>query len=160
MEGALLAFAGWLDAAGVRQWASATPWVYPAANVLHVLGVALLVGGIGIVDLRMAGLWRNLPVAPLSRALTPVAVAGLLILVASGLVLFAADAAALAVSWVFRLKLVFVAAALLNALIFRAAWQRRIEAGAEIPLQARVSAFLSLLVWLTVATLGRLIAYV
>lgn len=159
MEPALLALAGWLDTAGMRHWASATPWVYPAANVLHVIGVAALVGAIGIVDLRVAGLWRALPAEVLSRALTPIAVAGFVILVLSGFVLFAADGAALAASAVFRLKLAMLAAAIINAAAFRVAWQGRVEAGLERPFAARISAMLSLLLWLTIATLGRLIAY-
>ena len=159
MESALLALAGWLDNAGIRHWASATPWVYPAANVLHVLGVAMLVGAIGIVDLRVAGLWRALPIEALSRALTPIAVAGFVVLVLSGFILFAADGAALAVSAVFRLKLVMLAAAIINAATFRLVWQGRVDAGMVRPFAARVSAVLSLLLWLTVATLGRLIAY-
>ena len=79
MESVLLALAGWLETVGLRQWANATPWVYPLANVLHVVGVVLLIGGIGVVDLRVAGLWRRLPLVALSRALTPIAVAGLVI---------------------------------------------------------------------------------
>ena len=74
MESVLLALAGWLETVGLRQWANATPWVYPLANVLHVVGVVLLIGGIGVVDLRVAGLWRRLPLVALSRALTPIAV--------------------------------------------------------------------------------------
>ncbi len=160
MESALLAFAGWLDAAGARQWASATPWVYPAANVLHVIGVVLLVGGIGVVDLRVIGLWRRLPAVALSRALTPIAVAGLALQAASGLILFAADGAALAGSGVFRLKLLLIVAALANAAAFRAAWRRRPDKSGFIARPvARLSALLSIALWLAVATAGRLIAY-
>ncbi|HVJ02430.1 MAG TPA: hypothetical protein VM662_09620 [Sphingomonas sp.] len=159
MEAALLAWAQWLDAAGVRQWASGGAWVYPVANTLHLLGLVMLVGAIGVVDLRLAGLWRGLPVASLSRALTPVALAGLAILVASGTVLFAADGEALARSATFHRKLVLIALALANALAFRLAWQGRAEAGAPLPALGRAMAAASLLLWLSVGTLGRMIAY-
>lgn len=159
MEAALLGWAGWLEAASVSQWARGSGWVYPVANSFHLLGLVMLVGGIGVVDLRIAGLWRGLPVAPLSRALTPIALAGLAILAVSGTVLFAADAAALARSATFHRKLVLIALALGNALVFRLAWQRRVEAGGSVPWLARVMAALSLLLWLAVGTLGRWIAY-
>ena len=160
MESVLLALAGWLETVGLRQWANATPWVYPLANVLHVVGVVLLIGGIGVVDLRVAGLWRRLPLVALSRALTPIAVAGLVIQASSGLILFAADGETLAGSATFRLKLLLIAAALANAVAFRAAWRRRPNklGFASLPI-ARLSALLSILLWFSVAAAGRLIAY-
>lgn len=155
MEAALLTLAGALEAAGVSQWSRASPWVYPVTNIFHLLGLVLLVGGIGIVDLRTLGLWRSIPLLDLSRALTPFAIAGLLLQVASGTILFAADGMALARSDTFQLKLVLVALALANALAFRRLW-RRSEAP---PLAARAMAGASLLLWLWVGALGRLIAY-
>ena len=157
MEAALLALAGWLNAIGLAEWARMNPWAYPWANVLHILGLVLLVGGIGIVDLRIAGLWRGLPLIELSRALTPVAITGLLVQATSGLVLFAADGPALAGSGVFHAKLVLIALALGNAFAFRFG-QRGARGGSPAAL-ARVSAVVSLGLWLTIATLGRLIAY-
>lgn len=156
----LLALAGWFDEIGLRDWASATPWAYPAANVAHVLGLAMLLGTIAILDLRVAGLWRKLPLSELSRALTPVAASGLVVLAVSGIILFAADGTALAASSTFRIKLLLVLLALANAAIFRLLWQRQAERrGGSAPRIARVSAAGSLALWLGVATLGRLIAY-
>ena len=159
MEAALLAFAGWLDAAGVSQWARSGTWPYPVANTLHLLGLVMLVGAIGVVDLRIAGLWRTIPAGQLSRALTPVAIAGLVILATAGVVLFAADGAALARSTTFHRKLVLIGLALANAIAFRLLWQKRIEAGEEAPPIARAMAGLSILLWLSVGALGRWIAY-
>lgn len=160
MEGALLGFAQWLDAVGVGPWARGSAWVYPLVNCLHLLGLVMLVGGIGVVDLRLAGLWRSLPAAELSRALTPLAITGLAVLVLSGSALFAADGAALARSVTFHRKLVLIALALANALLFRLIWQRRVEAGGEVPsLIGRTSAAASLGMWLGAGALGRLIAY-
>ncbi len=66
----------------------------------------MLVGGIGILDLRLAGLFRRIPVEALSSALTPIALAGLVLMIPSGATMFAADAAALVNSATFRLKLI------------------------------------------------------
>lgn len=160
MEAALLGLAGWLEAAGVSGWSRGSAWVYPVANTVHLLGLVMLVGAIGVVDLRLAGLWRSLPAAELSRALTPVAIAGLAILAASGVLLFAADGAALARSDTFHRKLVLIGFALANALAFRLLWHRRIATGEELPPPlARGMAGLSLLLWLAVGTTGRWIAY-
>ena len=149
----LLLAAAWLDAAGVKAWAGGPPYAW--INVLHLLGLVMLVGGIGAVDLRVAGLWRTLPLPALSRALTPVAVAGLLLQVAGGTLLFAADGRTLAASPVFQAKLVLVALALANALVFRLLW-RDLD---RPPPMARVMAIGSLALWLAVGALGRLIAY-
>ncbi|UZK66080.1 DUF6644 family protein [Sphingomonas sp. M1-B02] len=155
MEAALLGLAGRLDSTGLNAWASGSAWAYPLANSIHLLGLVMLVGGIAVVDLRLAGLWTRLPARELSRALTPVAIAGLAILVASGTILFAADATALASSATFHRKLVLIGLALANAALFRWLWKR----GAMPAALVRALAVSSLLLWLAVGTLGRLIAY-
>lgn len=154
MEAALAAFATWLDGAGLRGWAGGA--AYPYVNTVHLLGLVMLIGAIGVVDLRVAGAWRRLPARALSRALTPVAIAGLLILIASGVLLFAADGATLARSGVFKVKLVLIALALANALLFRRWRGERID---RPPPAARLMALLSLALWLAVGTAGRFIAY-
>lgn len=121
----------------------------------------LLVGGIGLVDLRLAGLLRALPVAPLLAALTPLAVAGFILLVASGSIMFAADARSLVGNPMFARKLAMIALALANAGLFAALWRARAAAWRDrIPAAARLSGVASLLFWLLAAGFGRLIAYV
>lgn len=141
-------------------WAAQSAFAYPIANVVHLLGLVMLVGGIGILDLRLAGLFRGLPVAPLSRALTPLALGGLALMVPSGATMFAADAEALVRSTTLQWKLILILLALANALAFRLLWGRRIERwDEEPPLAGRVMALASIGAWLAVATLGRWIAY-
>ncbi|WP_374405653.1 hypothetical protein [Pelagerythrobacter sp.] len=160
MESLLLALNGWLDGIGLVDWARGSAVVYPIANVLHILGLVMLVGAIAVVDLRIAGLWRRLPLEPLSHALTPIAIAGLLVQGASGLVLFAADGEALATSTTFQLKLILLALAVLNALSFRFRWRRKRPGALAQPSPIeRASALFSLFVWVCIAILGRLIAY-
>ena len=70
--------------------ARSTTWLYPLANLVHVLGAALLVGAIAVFDvqvLRRAGNLRTL-----ARATLPIAIAGLVIQLASGLILLSAEA--------------------------------------------------------------------
>ena len=145
--------ATWLDSAGVRAWAGGDR--YPWINTLHLLGLVMLIGGIGIVDLRLAGAWPSLPAVQLSRALTPIAASGLVVMAITGVLLFAADGATLAASAVFRAKLILIAAALANALTFRLLWKDH----PPDTFTARAMAIVSLGLWLAVGACGRLIAY-
>ena len=152
----LESFAAMVEASELGAFARGSSWAYPAANLVHLLGLVLLLGGIGLVDLRLAGMFQSLPLEPLIRALTPLAIGGIVLMAVSGPILFSADATALARSATFGWKLLLIAAALLNALTFR--WMRRGKVGEAGALE-RLMAVTSLALWLTVAALGRMIAY-
>lgn len=144
-----------VEASAIGSFVRESSWAYPTANLAHLLGMILLVGGIGLLDLRLVGFFRSLPLGAVVRSLTPLAVAGLLLMLASGPLLFAADAGALVRSDFFVWKLALIAIALANALAFRWMWR-----GASEPVAGlRAMALLSIGLWLTVAALGRLIAY-
>jgi hypothetical protein len=130
------------------------------ANLVHLLGLVMLIGGIGIVDLRLIGFARSVPLAPLARFLTPVAIVGLALLVASGFFLFAADAGKLFHSTVFRWKVTVLSIAIVNVILFEALWGRRFGCWTTGPPFTTVAmAAASIGLWLLTATLGRLIAY-
>lgn len=134
---------------------------YPVANLTHLLGLILLVGPIALLDLRMLGAGRAQIAADVaSRALTPFAVVGLVLLLSSGVLLFAADARSLAVSTVVLVKLALVALGVANAILFRALWRRRfVDWDERPPIFGKLQAAGSIALWLMVAALGRLIAY-
>jgi hypothetical protein len=159
-------------AAGAPGWAIAlqdsafafalrdSSWIYPAANLVHILGLALLVGSILAMDLRLLGAARWIPIEHLSRLLTPMSIVGLCCSFASGVILFSADAAALAPNPIFQLKMCFLAFALGNAVLFRLLWQKRLVSWQDrMPVPARLQALASGLAWLLVGSSGRLIAY-
>lgn len=149
-----------LEASPLGAWARGSDLAYPVANLVHLLGLVLLVGGIGLLDLRLTGLFRGLPVETLSRVLTPLAIAGLVLLGLGGAVMFSADATALFASTVFRWKVALIALALANAAAFRWLWRRRMARwDVDPPPAGRVMAAGSLGLWLIVAGLGRWIAY-
>jgi hypothetical protein len=133
-----------------------SPGLYPAVNLAHLAGLVLLVGGIGVLDLRIAGLARAIPVQALSRLCTPVAIVGLLLMLASGALMFSADAVPLIGSRVFQLKMTLLAVALANALLFRRLYGGLAREPGPL---ARIMAVASIGLWLTVAALGRLIGY-
>ena len=136
-------------------------WLYPFGNVLHVLGVALFVGSIVTLDLRLLGFGRGYVSAQgASKLLTPVAVIGILLLVPGGLIIFIADAGPLAANTLLQLKFALIAAGLINAWLFRRHWNLKLgDWDAVSPGGGRAQTVLSLAIWLVVPTLGRLIAY-
>jgi hypothetical protein len=152
----------WLESSAVavamRQWL----WLYPAVEVLHIAGIAALVGGAVMFDLRLLGVSRGLPVAALAAHLLPWARIGLGMVVISGALMFTAHATEWAQNPAFRVKLLLIAAAGLNAWAFHrwpfravARWDRDRAA----PAHARVAALLSMVLWLSVIACGRLLAY-
>jgi cytochrome bd-type quinol oxidase subunit 2 len=146
-----------LDTSGLGQGIRASLWIYPAANVLHVVGVTAFVSAVVVMDLALAGRLGGTDRARLARAAQRVAFALFAVVVASGLVLFAAEASHLALNRVFQIKMLLIAAALLNALVIgRTAFARAERGEAAGP---GVSIALSLALWFLVVAAGRLIAY-
>jgi hypothetical protein len=144
-----------VEASALGVWMRESADAYPVANLVHLLGLVMLLGAIGIADLRVAGAFRALPLRATVTALTPIGAGGLILLLLSGPLLFAADATALVRSDIFVRKLVLIGLALGNALLFRWSWRRGGEPGPAL----RIGAIVSLLLWIGVAALGRLIAY-
>jgi hypothetical protein len=136
-------------------------WLYPAANVAHVMGIVLVVGPVLAFDFRLLGLTRSGSIRDLARVLLPWSLAGLALAVPAGLVLFASDSTALLTNPAFRLKLLLLALAGSNAVALHASGALRgLPDGSGVPLRPRLHAALSVLLWLAVIACGRMIAYV
>ena len=108
-----------LNASALSQSLRASVWLYPIVNTGHVLGIALLFGGIAPLDLRLLGCWREVALAPLVRVLVPMAMTGLGLAVTTGALLFATRPGDYIFEPVFLVKLALLAAAILNALALR-----------------------------------------
>jgi uncharacterized membrane protein len=137
-------------------------WLYPIVQIVHISGFVLLVGAVATFDLRLLGFVASTPVRALGRSLLPWAWAALLLVVPSGVAMFSAHATEFAANPAFRVKLVLLVSAAINALIFHnsvfrsvAAWDQHVRT----PRAAKASAVLSLAIWLGVISCGRLIAY-
>lgn len=149
-----------LETSGFGEAMRSSAVLYPAANVIHVIAVLLLVGPIVALDLRLIGFARGIDAAALDRYLTRFAYVALPIVVVTGFALFSADATALAGNVAFRTKLLLVAAGLVNALAFRLIWRRRLASWKAVPpLLGRAQPAASVLIWLAAVASGRLIAY-
>jgi len=137
-------------------------WLYPIVEIVHLTGIALLVGSIAILDLRLLGLTRSLPVRRLASHILPWTAASFLLIVPSGLSMFVAHAGDFIQSPVFVLKICLILTAGVNAAVFHAGVFRGAadwDVNRPSPAAARVSAALSLLLWISVIACGRLLAY-
>jgi len=138
----------------------ASPALYPAVEILHIIGFVVLVGSILALDLRLLGLARAIPIQPMAQLLLPLSRVGFGLAISMGFLLFSADASHVVRNPAFQSKLLLIAAALVNIAIAHAGpWRRIAHWGAEVPGGAKVTALLSLLLWLGVVCAGRLIAY-
>ena len=137
-----------------------SPVLYPAAEILHIIGFVLLVGSIIALDLRLLGIGRAIAIQPLARLLLPLSRIGFVIAIGMGFLLFSADAAHVVRNPAFQAKLLLIAAALVNILVAHAGpWRRLAGWNGAAPAGAKATAFASLLLWLSALTAGRLIAY-
>lgn len=137
-------------------------WVFPAGEVLHFIGMALLIGVIGAIDLRVLGVARGIPLAALHRFL-PWAFVGFALNVMTGATFFCGDPHAFASNLAFRLKMFLILLAGLNALWFQLSVFIDLEkwgAGIEASKKARIISALSLVIWVGVITLARFIPFV
>lgn len=132
-------------------------WFYAALNATHVFGVALLVGAIVPLDLRLLGAWPGVPRPALARVLVPMAAAGLAIAVCAGGLLFSARAVEYAALSVFRLKLALVLAGAGAAIVFHARYGWGFETAR--PRVRAAHALLSMACWIGALVAGRFIAF-
>ncbi len=152
--------AGLIEASAPARLLRQGLWLYPFVSILHVLGVALLFGAIAVLDLRLLGLWRRLPVPELAGLALPVAVTGLALALLSGPLLFSVEAQDYIVNPFFWSKLTVVVLGLLNVLLLHrsAAWRAAGE-GNGSSARLRLGGVASLACWLVAIAAGRLIAY-
>ena len=138
----------------------ASPFLYPAAEILHILGFVLLVGSIVALDLRLLGAGRTIPIRPMAQLLLPISRFGFALAICMGFLLFSADAAHVVGNPAFQAKLLLIAAALINIVLAHAGpWRRAAIWRTEAPGSAKLTALLSLLLWVGAVVAGRLIAY-
>ncbi|MBK9360479.1 MAG: hypothetical protein IPM99_04690 [Rubrivivax sp.] len=130
------------------------PWAYPALEVVHIVGIALLLGNLVALELRVWGTAATLPVAALARLALSLSVAGFGLAAASGLLMFSSQPGDLLANRAFVVKIGLLMAAGTNAALFHArGGLQRLDA------LARAQTVLSLGLWLGMIITGRWIAY-
>ena len=136
-------------------------WGWPSVESLHFIGLSLLIGAVGLYDLRMLGLARGVPMGALHR-LIPWGVGGYVLNVATGLLFVTSAPDQYLYNPAFQVKLALMAVAGLNVLFFYRFVFRRVVgslADDRAPAAARVAAAVSLACWIGVIVCGRLITY-
>ncbi|MCZ8088723.1 MAG: DUF2214 domain-containing protein, partial [Rhodobacteraceae bacterium] len=129
-------------------------------NATHILGLALLIGSILPLDLRLAGAFSRTPLPVIAPLLRGTALVGLTLAVLTGFALFTANPVEYAGNPAFRIKLALFAAALVNAaLVTRGQAWAQVLSGASPPPALRLMAMLSALLWLGVLLAGRWIGF-
>jgi uncharacterized protein DUF6644 len=144
--------------AAIRQ----SSFAYMAANVGHILALAVFAGAVAVMDLRMAGAFAATSPGYVLRAARRVVILGFLGLALTGAVLFTAEASHVIMNPVFQVKLALIGLGLANVALFEwftAPKVRDLPPQAPLPGAARTSGILSIVVWLAVAACGRSIAY-
>lgn len=135
-------------------WLASHPWAYPALEVVHIVGIALLLGNLVLLELRVWGAAPALPLRPLARLSLTLVVLGFALIGASGLTMFASQPAELLSNSSFLWKMGVIACAGANAALFHARGGLARADGI-----ARLQTALSLGLWLGAIILGRWIAY-
>ena len=145
-----------LEGLALAEWLRYSRFGYATVSALHVFGIALLVGAIVPLDLRLLGLWSTIELRSLYRVLSRVAASGLVVAVASGALLFATRASEYAALDLFLVKIALIASG--------AAFAAGLHFGVDLPrlgrARQRAAGALSLLNWPTVLLCGRLLAFV
>jgi hypothetical protein len=138
-------------------------WLFPSLETIHVLALAVVVGSIAMVDLRLLGFSSSrVSVTRLSRDTLPFTWAAFAIAVLSGGALFVSNATTYIQAWPMLIKLGLIVVAGANMLLFHHFVYRSVDSWdhGNAPTAAKIAGGLSLIFWFAVVALGRWIAFV
>lgn len=138
-------------------------WTYAGVNLAHIIGIAMTFGAVLLLDLRLLGLWRQVPLAPVATIAAPMVRAGFLLAAVSGVALLSANATEYVGNPFLLIKFPAMGLGVANALLLQrtSAWRaipgRDLTAGEQR--QLAWLAAVSLACWTTTVTAGRMIGY-
>lgn len=158
----LQAFTDWVQNCAVGQAMGASPDLFPLVESLHVLFVAVMMGTIAFVDLRLMGLINlERPVSKTLREMLPFTVGSFLVVVITGTLLWTAHPMQYLQNGPFIAKMVLLVAAGVNILVFHGTTQRSISRWdlGKVPLRVLLAGSTSLLLWIAVVACGRWIGF-
>ena len=157
----MMEFLAALENSGFGTWLRESPsiWAYPAVLTLHTIGLGVLVGGNAVLDLRLLGWGKAIPLEPLER-LFPIMWGGFWVNAISGIALFVGDATTKGTTWVFMTKLAIIVVGVVLLMALRRTVYRRGAAMAIETPTSRALAATSLVLWFLAIVTGRYMAYV
>ena len=138
-------------------------WTYGIVNLTHILGVASLFGAVLVLDLRLLGCWRSVPLSSITRPTVPVATTGFIVAATSGLFLITTNGSEYVGNPVLLIKFPAILLGIANVAILNRipAWKARDTRALTLTEQRQLSVFgaVSLACWLTAIGAGRMIGY-
>ena len=138
-----------------------SPWGWPIAESIHFIGLSMLIGAVGLFDLRMLGFVKTIPLAAMHK-LVPFGVAGFLLNVTTGVMFITTVPDQSLYNPAVQSKFLFLAAAGINMLLFYLLCYRQVSATHATTTaltKAKIFALISLTCWLGVIACGRLITF-
>ena len=157
-------FLQWLESTPLAIAISESSWLFPGIESVHVLAIALVVGSITMVDLRLLNLnLRERPVGELIAEVLPWTWASFAVAACSGALMFSSNATHYWGTVPFRAKMLLLILAGINMLAFHATIHRSVATwglGPTTPPGAKISGAVSLGLWIGVVTLGRWVGFV
>jgi len=149
-----------LETTGIALWLRESPsiWSFPTVLTLHTAGLMVVVGACWVLDIRLLGITRNVPLSAF-RWVFPAIAVGLVINVVTGVLLFIKNATVWGASIPFFVKMGLVVGAAATVLPLRSYVLRSGETQLEVSGKARTLAIASIVVWAAATIAGRLLAY-
>ncbi len=155
-------FAVWVKSTDASWAVTHYAWMWATSEILHFIGMSILFGCIGVLDLRMLGLWKQPPVAAVN-SLVRWGILGFLINAVTGLLFFVGEPLQYIDNPAFFWKMLFIFLAGWNVALFYvtgvADEVEALEEGDEAPVSAKVVAGTSLFLWIGVMFFGRMLPY-
>jgi len=154
-------FAAWVESTPISRALFGMSWLWPACESLHFIGLCMLIGGAGLLDLRLMGMFRGLPIRHI-RAMMPWAIGGFFINAATGTLFLIMQPHLYLSSAVWWSKVAFIGVAAANALFFEtrlALPALTMEPDADTPTAMKVVGACSLFSWFAVLYCGRMLPY-
>lgn len=156
--------AEWLESSAFAVSIAESAWLFPIIESLHVIALALVVGSIAVVDLRLLGLAsKKRLVTELSAEMLPLTWSAFAMAAVTGLLLFCSNATGYLDNVLFQVKLLLLLLAAANMGVFHLMAYRSVaqwDQGPVIPAGARIAGGLSLAIWISIIIVGRWIGFI
>jgi hypothetical protein len=160
----MLSLCKWLEHTSVGAHVRESLWLFPTIETLHLFGIVLLVGSTSALDLRLLGLsLRNQSVSKVAARLLPWAWVGFAVQITTGILLFSSEAVKCYTNLAFRMKMLMILLAGVNAIVFHWTAYRSVEKwddAATTPIAAKFAGSFSILLWFGIVAAGRWIAFI
>lgn len=154
----------WLEGSALGEsLRSSGVWTYGLINLGHIAGIGTLFGSVLILDLRLIGVWRHIPLATLTQPAVPLSIIGFVVAAASGICMLSFNAAEYYGNPFLLIKFPAMALALANAVVVSRlpAWRQKAirEPTATERRYLGIAGGISLLGWTATLAAGRMIGY-